>query len=511
MGLLPAPVKSSFGQTVHVPQVSSPAQKVASCFLGNEMGVRPAVLGLAAVLASAWVWHRIRQRQRESAASAVRGAFLKLVITGGGKPSTRQFEQNDVVTVGRRSSNSVCLSDTGISGNHFQIQFSEADRCWQLVDLGSLNGTTVNRIMISVPENSKSSPYGLTSGDKILVGERTVIRVVCSPSKNPTKTSAPAPSTSGQSPVAADLLSRHKNRSPLAPEILDTLSFFEYPELRVKGCSIQKTGTRGNHEHGCEDTFAHTRPFSDSEACSLCLCDGHCGRRSSSQVQELVGPALQERMQACAAPGGLDSAGNMLPGALRDVFLKVDAAVDGDDGCTMSVVLLCPGKDGDVSLVAANVGDSSVVCADFKRMMKTHLTDDHRVTNAVENHRLTSTGALLTHNGTRLMGLNLSRSIGDKALKNLNAGFLAVPYVSKVYSVAPTDSLLLLLASDGLWDVTTTTAVVQVAHSVLQEQPGDLGLLCQVLMDHAIRRKSKDDITVVAVQIHADENAEERE
>lgn len=474
------------------------------------MGVRPAVLGLAAVLASAWVWHRIRQRQRASADAEVRGAFLKLVITGGGKPSTRQFEQHDVVTVGRRTSNVVCLSDTGISGSHFQIQFSEADRCWQVVDMGSLNGTTVNRIMISVPEHSQSTPYGLSSGDKILVGERTVIRVVCSPSKNPARPSTPATSKQNPSSVANDLLSRHKGKSPLSPEILDTLSFFEYPQMRVKGCSIQKTGTRGNHEHGCEDTFAHMQPFTGYDACSLCLCDGHCGRRCSSQVQELLGPALQDSMQACAEPGGLDSAGSALPTALRDVFLKVDAAVDGDDGCTMSVVLLCPGHEGQVSLVAANVGDSGVVCADFKRMMKTHLTDDHRVTSAVENHRLTSTGALLTHNGTRLMGLNLSRSIGDKALKNLNAGFLAVPYVSKVYTVAPEDSLLLLLASDGLWDVTTTTAVVQVAHSVMQEHPGDLGLLCQVLMDHAIRRKSKDDITVVAVQIHADENAGER-
>lgn len=471
------------------------------------MGVRPAVLGLAAVLASAWVWHRIRQRHRSSVDSCVEGASLKLVVTGSGKPCTRHFEQNDVVTVGRRTSNVVCLSDTGISGNHFQIQFSEADKCWQVVDLGSLNGTTVNRIMISVPEHSQSSPYSLSSGDKILVGERTVIRVVCSPSKNAAKSSTPTTSEQTAPGAANDLLSRHKGRSPLAPEILDTLSFFEYPQLRVKGCSIQKTGTRGNHEHGCEDTFAHMQPFPERDACSLCICDGHCGKTCSSQVQELLGPALQSKMQACAEPGGLDNAGNTLPAALRDVFLNVDASVDGDDGCTMSVVLLCPGQAGQVSLVAANVGDSGVVCADFKRMMKTHLTDDHRVTNAVENHRLTSTGALLTHNGTRLMGLNLSRSIGDKALKNLNAGFLAVPYVSKVYTVAPEDSLLLLLASDGLWDVTTTTAVVQVAHSVMQESPGDLGLLCQVLMDHAIRRKSKDDITVVAVQVHADDNA----
>ena len=101
------------------------------------------------------------------------------------------------------------------------------------------------------------------------------------------------------------------------------------------------------------------------------------------------------------------------------------------------------------------------------------------------------------------MGLNLSRSIGDRALKELNSGFLAVPYVSRVHTVQAEESLVVLLASDGLWDVTTTTMVVQVAHGVLSEHPGDLSLLCQVLMDHAIQRRSRDDITIVALQIEA--------
>lgn len=460
------------------------------------------VLALSAVV---FVLRRVRgKRPSVSEEPVVEPVELQLLFCGS-EISTRKFQQDEIVTVGRRSSNLVCLSDTGISGCHFQIQYSNADASWQLVDQGSLNGTTVNRILISVPENSSGDPYSLASGDKILVGERTVLQVLCSPSRQPASQALP-PARFGPraESVAIELIDANR-ATPLPKEIVSSITHFEYPAIRAKGCSIQKLGSRGNHTHGCEDTFSHFSPFTGLGACAFCLCDGHCGNQTSAKVQTLLPAVLRENLAAATGIGGLIRGAESLPSALRDVFLQIDAAVMGEDGSTMSVVLLSPNEGGSVSLVAANVGDSAVVCADFKRMMKTHLTDEHRVTNATEQQRLRDTGSVLTHNGTRLMGLNLSRSIGDRALKEINAGFLAVPYVSRVHTVQSGESLILLLASDGLWDVTTTTMVVQIAHGVLSEHPGDLSLLCQVLMDHAIKRRSRDDITIVALQIEATE------
>jgi protein phosphatase len=464
------------------------------------------IAGLAAVLISAvWLLRRRRSRRVPPVSEPV-DVFLQLLLSGGGKSVSRQFQPHEIITVGRRSSNLVCLADTGISGCHFQIQYNCEELCWQLVDLGSLNGTTVNRILISVPENGRSDPYCLTSGDQILVGERTVLQVLCHPSRQPVTHGVAAAKAGGQriESIADELLAANK-ATPLPSEVLDSIQHFEYEEIRARGCSIQKQGSRANHTHGCEDTFSHFAPFSGVGGCAMCLCDGHCGSQTSAKVQLLLPAVIKDKLQACSEVGGLVKCAESLPAALKDVFLHIDGAVPGEDGSTMSVVLLSPNEGGSVSLVAANVGDSAVVCADFKRMMKTHLTDEHRVTNATEQQRLRDTGSLLTHNGTRLMGLNLSRSIGDKALKEINSGFLAVPYVSKVHTVQAQESLLLLLASDGLWDVTTTTIVVQIAHGVLAEHPGDLSLLCQVLMDHAIKRRSRDDITIVAVHIEAED------
>lgn len=467
----------------------------------------PRVVGLTVVALSAvlFLFRRTRRKRQSETTQEPGGVFLQLVFCGS-ETSTRQFQADEVITVGRRSSNLVCLSDTGISGCHFKILYSKQDASWQLVDQGSLNGTTVNRILISVPESSTSDPYSLASGDRILVGERTVLRVVCNPSRQHGSQALPPMRFGTRAETIAVELVDANRAAPLPEQIVNSITHFEYPSIRAKGCSIQKTGSRGNHAHGCEDTFSHFPPFSGQGACALCLCDGHCGAQTSASIQTMLPATLREHLGAAAGIGGLSKGAESLPVALRDVFLQIDAVVPGEDGSTMSVVLVSPNEGGSVSLVAANVGDSAVVCADFRRMMKTHLTDEHRVTNTTEQQRLRATGSTLTHNGTRLMGLNLSRSIGDRALKELNAGFMAVPYVSRVHTVEPDESLLLLLASDGLWDVTTTTMVVQIAHGLLSEHPGDLGLLCRVLMDHAIKRRSRDDITIVALQIEAEES-----
>lgn len=67
--------------------------------------------------------------------------------------------------------------------------------------------------------------------------------------------------------------------------------------------------------------------------------------------------------------------------------------------------------------------------------------------------------------------------------------------------VEAADSLLLIMASDGLWDVTNADLVMRIAHSLLASHPGDLALLCQCLMYHAISRRSLDDITIAVVLV----------
>ena len=59
--------------------------------------------------------------------------------------------------------------------------------------------------------------------------------------------------------IADELLAAHR-ATPLPTEVLDSIRLFDYPEIRVSGCSIQKVGSRGNHNNGCEDTFSDHHP-----------------------------------------------------------------------------------------------------------------------------------------------------------------------------------------------------------------------------------------------------------
>lgn len=72
-------------------------------------------------------------------------------------------------------------------------------------------------------------------------------------------------------------------------------------------------------------------------------------------------------------------------------------------------------------------------------------------------------GIRMKTNHTRLYGLNLSRCLGDKFLKNEDLGLSAEPYVSPVLRFDLAQRGVAVLASDGLWDVMEPSAAMQVA------------------------------------------------
>lgn len=114
---------------------------------------------------------------------------------------------------------------------------------------------------------------------------------------------------------------------------------------------------------------------------------------------------------------------------------------------------------------SANVGDSAAVfchsnqnpATDFVKM-----TVDHRISDPGERKRLAAMGIELGKNKTRLYGLNLSRCLGDHFIKTADLGFIAVPSISEVVRLGPEDSGLVVIASDGLWDVAEPGRVMKV-------------------------------------------------
>ena len=125
------------------------------------------------------------------------------------------------------------------------------------------------------------------------------------------------------------------------------------------------------------------------------------------------------------------------------------------------------------------------------------LTEDHRIANNPEEQaRLAQASgeALKSH---RLYGLNISRMLGDRFLKEQNLGFSASPHVSQPIVVGPEEEVMLVLASDGLWDVLTPA---RAAMMVARAEGGAAGV-ADVLVNHAVAQKSKDDISVMVLHI----------
>lgn len=111
------------------------------------------------------------------------------------------------------------------------------------------------------------------------------------------------------------------------------------------------------------------------------------------------------------------------------------------------------------------MGDSAAVfCKGGKdpRADSDKLTADHRISDPSEQKRLEGLGIQLGKNRTRLYGLNLSRCLGDKYIKGADLGFTAVPAVSPVVKLGPQESGMLVMASDGLWDVAEHRRVMEV-------------------------------------------------
>jgi FHA domain-containing protein/zinc ribbon protein len=85
-----------------------------------------------------------------------------VVRSGGGRAGEHFIPQGDRTTIGRSPDCDIFLDDVTVSRKHAVLVQGDAD--FSIEDLGSLNGTFVNRRRID-------SPTELESGDEVQVGK----------------------------------------------------------------------------------------------------------------------------------------------------------------------------------------------------------------------------------------------------------------------------------------------------------------------------------------------------
>jgi pSer/pThr/pTyr-binding forkhead associated (FHA) protein len=108
------------------------------------------------------------QRQQAAGGGRRRNAPTKLVVTEGSLTGTTVALQGQTITLGRAHDSTIVLDDDYASSRHARI-YPDRDGQWIVEDLGSTNGTYLDRTRLTTP-----TPIG--PGSPIRIG-KTVLRL----------------------------------------------------------------------------------------------------------------------------------------------------------------------------------------------------------------------------------------------------------------------------------------------------------------------------------------------
>ncbi|XP_055002431.1 probable protein phosphatase 1N [Sorex araneus] len=224
------------------------------------------------------------------------------------------------------------------------------------------------------------------------------------------------------------------------------------------------------------------------------VLDGHGGARAAlfgarhlpGHVLEALGPAPDEPDGVCRA--------------LRRAFLSADARLRalwprGQPGGSTAVALLVSPR----FLYVAHCGDSRAVLSRAGTLAFS--TEDHRPLQPRERERIHDAGGTIRRR--RLEGsLAVSRALGDFAYKEAPGRSPELQLVSAEPEVTAltrrAEDEFMLLASDGVWDAMSGSALTGLVASRLR-----LGLapelLCAQLLDTCLCKGSLDNMTCLLV------------
>ncbi|KAL3650546.1 hypothetical protein CASFOL_006949 [Castilleja foliolosa] len=178
-------------------------------------------------------------------------------------------------------------------------------------------------------------------------------------------------------------------------------------------------------------------------------------------------------------------------------FLESEKETFRDDGSTASTAVLVGNH-----LYVANVGDSRTVVSKAGKAIP--LSEDHKPNRSDERERIETAGGVVMWAGTWRVGgvLAMSRAFGNRMLKQF---VVAEPEIQDLE--VDQDLELLVLASDGLWDVVPNEDAISIAQT--EENPEGAA---RKLTETAFTRGSADNITCIVVKInHTKANPEPNE
>ncbi|KDP22154.1 hypothetical protein JCGZ_25985 [Jatropha curcas] len=221
--------------------------------------------------------------------------------------------------------------------------------------------------------------------------------------------------------------------------------------------------------------------------CMFGIFDGHGGSRAAEYLKEHLFDNLMKH------PQFIENTKLAISETYQrtDVdFLDSEKDSYRDDGSTASTAVLV----GD-HLYVANVGDSRTVISKAGKAIP--LSEDHKPNRSDERKRIENAGGVVMWAGTWRVGgvLAMSRAFGNRMLKQF---VVAEPEIQD--QKVDGEFELLVLASDGLWDVVPNEDAVSLART--EEEPE---AAARKLTEAAFTRGSADNITCIVVRFHHDQ------
>jgi len=261
--------------------------------------------------------------------------------------------------------------------------------------------------------------------------------------------------------------------------------------------------------------------------------DGHggndCSKFLALELHNYIRDQLEQDVKDfCAA---LDSKAQepvdvdkLVVNALKKAFAEADAAFlnksESTAGSTAIAALLVGRR-----LYVSNLGDSR--CVLCRGTQAVPLSIDHKPHLESETERIKKAGGFVLNK--RVMGeLAVSRAFGDRWLKvfeksgdqdngiemegNPGEGegdgwicelkeplVISEPEI-QVTDIGPDDHFI-ILACDGLYDVMTSQEAVNFVYAQLADH-NDMAVAAQHLVDEAVRKRSRDNVTVSLVRLN---------
>ncbi|TYJ45150.1 hypothetical protein E1A91_A02G036200v1 [Gossypium mustelinum] len=367
------------------------------------------------------------------------------------------------LTLGRVPPSYLLLKDYEVSGKHAMITWNLNKLRWELVDMGSLNGTLLNSCPIHHPDPGSrlwGDPVELASGDTITVGTTSNIYVH---------------------------ISSHNER--LVP-------------FGVGMTSDPMSLRRGGKKLPMEDVCYYHWPLPGINQFGVFgICDGHGGvgaaKSASKILPEMVATILTDSVKRERVVSEQDASD-----VLKDAFSQTEASMNNYyEGCTATLLLVWADADENFFAQCANVGDSACFINMDGKQIK--MTEDHKVTSCSERLRIEGIGEPLKDGETRLCGLNLARMLGDKFVKQQDSRFSSEPYISQVVHLKKSSGAFALLASDGLWDVVSFKKAIQLVvqarerHSTETENLAEK--IAEVMLNEARTQRTKDNTSIIFI------------